>query len=127
MPTPPSSSRAGGSARKTGASSPQDTIEWRIKELRTFDVSRIRDRSDPELESLTKSVNTALAEVFGHNSPDYRKYALETLDTGLPLDFGGRYSVDELQQAVKENVERAIVNLKRVKVLLAGECQDFCV
>ncbi|MFZ5568639.1 MAG: hypothetical protein ACOY95_16780 [Pseudomonadota bacterium] len=110
--------KAASNAKKTGANSAKDTLDWRIKELRAFDVSRIQDRWDPVLESLHKSVNEALAEVLGSNSPDYRKFAIETFDATLPVDFGGRYSVEELQRAVQESVAQAIVTLDRVKALV---------
>ena len=113
-----SNPKASGNAKKTGANSAKDTLDWRIKELRAFDVSRIQDRWDPVLESLHKSVNEALAEVLGSNSPDYRKFAIETFDATLPSDFGGRYSTEELQRAVQESVSQAIVTLDRVKALV---------
>lgn len=110
--------KTSGNAKKAVASSPKDTLDWRIKELRAFDVSRIQDRWDPVLESLHKSVNEALAEVLGSNSADYRKFAIETFDATLPSDFGGRYSTEELQRAVRESVAQAIVTLDRVKALV---------
>ena len=113
-----SNPKASSNPKKTGANSAKDTLDWRIKELRAFDVSRILDRWDPVLESLHKSVNDSLAEVLGNNSPDYRKFAIETFDATLPSDFGGRYSTEELQRAVQESVAQAIVTLDRVKALI---------
>ena len=114
-----STPKASSSAKKSGAgSSAKDTLDWRIKELRAFDVSRIQDRWDPVLESLHKSVNTALAEVLGSNSPDYRKFAIETFDATLTLDFSGRYSIEELQRSVQDNIAQAIITLDRVKALI---------
>jgi hypothetical protein len=113
-----SNPKASSNPKKTGANSAKDTLDWRIKELRAFDVSRILDRWDPVLESLHKSVNESLAEVLGNNSPDYRKFAIETFDATLPSDFGGRYSTEELQRAVQESVAQAIVTLDRVKALI---------
>lgn len=113
-----SNAKASSNTKKTGANSAKDTLDWRIKELRAFDVSRIQDRWDPVLESLHKSVNEALAEVLGSSSPDYRKFAIETFDATLPSDFGGRYSTEELQRAVQESVAQAIVTLDRVKALI---------
>lgn len=113
-----SNPKASGNTKKTGANSAKDTLDWRIKELRAFDVSRIQDRWDPVLESLHKSVNEALAEVLGSHTPDYRKFAIETFDATLPSDFGGRYSTDELQRAVQDSVAQAIVTLDRVKALV---------
>ena len=124
MATSAPNPRTSSAAKKAGATTPQDTIDWRIKELRAFDASHISDRWDPRLESLKKGINDALAEVLGNNTPDYKKFELEAFDATLPSDFGGRYSADELQQAVKEGLEKAILNLKRVKVLLAERARQ---
>ncbi|MEK9803256.1 MAG: hypothetical protein VW475_07640, partial [Curvibacter sp.] len=104
-----SNPKASGSARKTGAAGarPKDTLDWRIKELRAFDVSRIQDRWDPGLQSLHQSVNTVLSEVLGSNSPDYRKFAIEAFDATLSVDFSGRYSIEELQRAVQDSIAQA--------------------
>lgn len=113
-----SPSKASGSAKKSGATSAKDTLDWRIKELRAFDVSRIQDRWDPGLEGLHKSVNDALAEVLGSGSIEYKKFAIEAFDATLPVDFNGRYSIDELHRAVQDSVAQAIITLDRVKALL---------
>ena len=117
-PMAPSNPKASSSARKSGANSAKDTLDWRIKELRAFDVSRIQDRWDPGVESLHKSVNEALAEVLGSGSIEYRKFAIEAFDASLPVDFNGRYSIEELHRAVQDSVAQAIITLDRVKALL---------
>lgn len=113
-PTP----RASNDADKSALTSALGKVDWLIKELHTFDVTGIRDRWDPSLEGLQKRGNTTLADIFGANTPEYKKYALGAFDAELDLGFDNRFSTAELQQAIKAGLEKAIINLSGAKLLL---------
>ncbi|HWP11547.1 MAG TPA: hypothetical protein VNN06_06975, partial [Ramlibacter sp.] len=85
-----------------------EDVTWRVKELRTFDSSGIQERWDPRLEALQKKVNTTLGDILGGRAPEYKQYSIGALDAGLDSMFGDRYSPDELQQTIKDNINQAI-------------------
>jgi hypothetical protein len=95
-----------------------DKIGWRIKELRTFDLGGIQERWDPRLESLQNQVNTLLSDALGPRSAEYKQYAIGPMGAELESAFGDRYSPDELRDAVRKDIDRAVANLNAVTRLL---------
>ncbi|MCM2253510.1 MAG: hypothetical protein NDJ19_14210, partial [Ramlibacter sp.] len=96
-----------------------DNIDWRIKELRAFDASRIQERWDPRLEALQEKVNTTLADILGTRTSEYKQHAIGALDAALDSTFGDRFSPDELRQTIEDAIKLAIGKLNAVKKLLA--------
>jgi predicted nucleotide-binding protein len=58
-------------------------LQRRIADLAEFDPQKIQQRDAPEVTALEKSIEETLANVFGHNTVDYRRYrAASDLDNG---------------------------------------------
>ena len=92
MATGTPASKPPGAQDKAALQKAIDNVGWRLKELKSFDVSRIRERWDPRLEAVQKKVNTTLADALGVRTPDYKQYAIGALDGSIDTMFGDRYS-----------------------------------
>jgi predicted nucleotide-binding protein len=58
-------------------------IQRRIADLEEFDPQKIQRRDAPEVTALEKSIEETLANVFGYDTVDYRRYrAASDLDNG---------------------------------------------
>jgi len=114
----------GGPQDKAEIEAVLDRIGKRIKELRGFDSSAVRDRWDARLEQVQKNVNKTIAEAVGMGSAQYRQLAIGPLDAALDSTFGDRYTIDELREEVRKAVGQAVMRLNAAgKVLerrLAG-------
>lgn len=86
-------------------------LRRRIEELSRFDVSSIEVRFDTKCTALQDKINSTLADIFGRGTPEYRVYAIDSLDT-LPLTMGGRsYHVSEIQTAYRKGINNAVTRL----------------
>lgn len=54
----------------------------RIEELELFDPYTLQDRSDPLPESLAQKVDDTLVEILGHDTLDYIRFEVGSLDRG---------------------------------------------
>jgi hypothetical protein len=119
---------SGGPQDKADIEAVLERIGKRIKELRGFDASTIRDRWDSRLEMVQKNVNKTIAEAVGMGSAQYRQLAIGPLDAALDSTFGDRYTIDELREEVRKAVGQAVMRLNAAaKVLdrrLAGGAGD---
>jgi hypothetical protein len=119
---------SGGPQDKADIEAVLERIGKRIKELRGFDASTIRDRWDSRLEMVQKNVNKTIGEAVGMGSGQYRQLAIGPLDAALDSTFGDRYTIDELREEVRKAVGQAVMRLNAAaKVLdrrLAGGAGD---
>jgi hypothetical protein len=88
------------------------TIGRRIADLRSFEVSQIQERWDPRVQALETKVKASLAEIFGENTPEYRRHSIGMLDK-LPTSIvpGHGFSPQRIQASIKEGIEGAVVSL----------------
>ncbi|MEJ8838576.1 hypothetical protein [Ramlibacter sp. AN1133] len=108
----------GGPQDKAEIEAVLDRIGRRIKELRGFDASGIRDRWDSRLELLQKNVNKTIADAVGMGSAQYRQLAIGPLDAALDSTFGDRYTLDELREEVRKAVGQAAMRLNAAAKVL---------
>ena len=57
------------------------TLKRRIEELRALDVNSIQERGDPKFEAIENKIDDTLVEIFGHDTVEYRRYTIGSLDT----------------------------------------------
>ena len=55
-------------------------LERRIAELKEFNVDEISDRYDPRIDALKRKIDDTLVEIFGHDTIDYDRYRISSLD-----------------------------------------------
>ena len=65
-------------------------LKRRIAALETFDPTTVQKRWPPEVRALEASIEEGLAFVFGHDTPEYRRYQRATT-----LDHGPAYMVTD--------------------------------
>ena len=125
-------------ARKSGSTTPPSKvlgrkeleaairkIERRVEELKSFDVSPIRERWDARANALVTKINATLGEIFGEGTVEFNRYTMGSFDS-LPISMGGgnRYSPSEIQESYREGIQEAVINLESLRDLLgerAGE------
>ncbi len=99
-------------------------IERRIDELRAFDVVLITEHSDAKAHALENKINQTLADIFGHDTVEYRNYAIWSLDT-LPLIMGKQYPISEVQQGYKKGIDNTITKLESLRETLEEKFNDI--
>lgn len=59
-----------------------ERLKRRIEDLEAFEPSKISKRFGPEAEALLTSIEDTLDKVFGHDTVERHRYAIDTLDNG---------------------------------------------
>ena len=99
-------------------------LERRIKDLETFDVGSIRERSDPVVNALVKKVDGTLQEILGHDTVQYRQYKVRSFDT-LPRIVGhGPYPLPRVHEGYRRGIDRCLQNLNTLKELFEERIAD---
>lgn len=96
----------------------------RIKELEEMDIDTIQDRYDPRFESLEQKTDSTLVDIFGHNTIEYRRFSINTLDTAS-LNMYDETSLYEVREGYKHGIEQAISNLKTIIELFKENIDDL--
>jgi len=96
-----------------------DRLTRLAKELRTANLSGLRDRWDPRIEAFQKRINQTLADVLGDGSPEYKAHRCGPLDALVEPTFGDRYSDDELKAGIRAGLDKAIASIESAKKVLA--------
>jgi uncharacterized protein (TIGR02391 family) len=100
-------------------------IERRLKELNEFDIQTIEKRWDSKISAMEEKINNTLAEIFGHNTVEYRNFHISTIDT-LPLWMGqGDYPLNNVREGYKEGIKDAVIKLTSLKEILQEKCEDL--
>jgi hypothetical protein len=89
-------------------------IMERINDLRSFDVTTITERFDPRGQELRDSVNNAIADVFGRNTPAYWHHSLPSFDPVRVLSGGAKPSPAEVRGSYQEGIDKAVTNLTAI-------------
>lgn len=97
-----------------------DRLARSIKELKSFNISVIKERTDSRLDVIHRKVNAALADMLGMSSPDFKAYAAPRLDSTLDHTFGAHYSTEELQLVLAEGLDKGVKNLTAAKDAMAA-------
>ena len=96
----------------------------RIKELEEMDIDTIQDRYEPRFESLEQKIDSTLVDIFGHNTIEYNRYHIFTLDTASQNLFH-EASLYEVREGYKDGIKQAISNLKTIVELFKENIDDF--
>lgn len=101
------------------------TLERRLADLKAFDVSSVQERWDPHVEALETKISASLAEIFGEDTPEYRRHSLGSLDS-LPVSImGDRYPPQRIQASIREGIDGAVVRLGSLRGLLEERLETF--
>lgn len=79
-------------------------LQRRITELKSIDVSTIRDSSEPRFDALIKKIDDTLVDTFGNSSVEYKRYRIVSLDkTSYMSYFNGGIPINAINFNVKAN------------------------
>lgn len=98
-------------------------IERRIAELKEFNADEITERYDPRIGALMRKIDDTLVEIFGHDTIDYDRYRISSLDHG-PTVIGG-IPLYEAKKGIKKGFEAAVVKLASVIETFKEKIQDI--
>jgi len=100
-------------------------LQRRIADLTNFDVETIEERNDSKASALEDKVNSTLADIFGLDTPEYRKSSIWSFDT-LPLIMNGpRYHVTQIQEAYTKGIKDAVIKLTGIREILEEKLEDL--
>src|SRR5258708_29287523 len=107
-PAPPQSVRL---------SAPQMTaaiarFKRRIGELKEFEPTGVQRRSDPKIKTLEVAIDESLSEVFGHDTPEYQRYARAAGLAAAGMNMNGTPH-DEVIEGLIRGKDRAIALLEQ--------------
>jgi len=94
-------------------------LQRRIAELQAIDVSTIREVGEIRFNTLKHKTNSTLADIFGFESIEYRRFSINTLDPSPNL------SISAIQEGYKRNLDQAISDLDTIKVLFEERIGEF--
>ena len=98
-------------------------LERRIRDLEDFDPSSLRQREDPRLEALENKLTDTVAEVFGHGTVEYHRFAPHSLDrAGFNMMY--ETSIPDVIAGVTESKAREIANLRTIIELFQEKLAD---
>jgi len=97
-------------------------LQRRIEELKQFNVDEITYRHDPRIDAIEKKIDETLVEIFGHNTIDYDRYKIRSLDHA-PLVMGGT-PLAEAKEGIKKGFHSAIVTLSSLIETFKEKLQD---
>ncbi len=99
-------------------------IERRIEDLENFQVDTITERYDAKIQALEDKIDQTIADIFGHDTVEYDKYHIHSLDT-LPSIVGQEYPLHEIHSGYQKGFEDAIVKLRSLRETLQEKLEDI--
>jgi len=97
-------------------------INRRIEEVKQFNVDEITERYDPRIGALLRKIDDTLVEIFSHNTIDYDRYRISSLDHA-PTVMGGIH-LHEAKKGIKKGFHSAIVELDSLIETFKEKIQD---
>ena len=121
--TPPSPQPAHLSPQQIRAAVPR--LEKRLGELQALDVNALTDENEEAvLEDLVRKIDDTLVDIYGTDTIEYNRYAINVLDDTPIIMGGGWPSVASRRPEIKSAVARAISTLQTAISLLRERVED---
>jgi uncharacterized protein (TIGR02391 family) len=100
-------------------------IDRRLADLGAFDVDTITDRSDPRINSLSKSLDALLVSIFGAGTVEYDRYHWQVtgLDTAS-VNMMYQTPIHEVHEGLRQGIATATAHLETIKKLFLEELGD---
>lgn len=99
-------------------------LQRRIDDLKAFDVERVLNQRNPDLEVLENSIASTLQRVFGSDTVEARRYSGASTLYSPVLSFGGHGpSLREIQTRVREGIDRSVGVLQGIIRLFEEELE----
>lgn len=88
-------------------------LRMRIEELREIDVNTIQDRSEPRFRSLEQKIDETLVDIFGHDTVEYKRYDVWSLDRAS-VNYAYGTPLHEIREGYQRGIDQAISNLQTI-------------
>lgn len=100
-------------------------IERRIKDLNDFDVTKIVDRNAPEIRALSDKLETLLANIFGADTVEYKRYhwSVTRLDTAS-MNLMYPTPLSEVREGLLKGISTSKSQLEAIKSGFLEELED---
>lgn len=90
-------------------------LNRRISELEGFDLKSIQNAYDPNTRSLHIKVAQTLQELLGHDSIEYRRYSVDSLNNNSNVIGLDAWSIEEIRKGYKEGIDRCLSRLRTLR------------
>jgi predicted nucleotide-binding protein len=100
-------------------------FQRRIGELEQFDPNTVQNRSDPRIRALEISIDEALSEAFGHQTPEYYRYAAAANLDRAGVFIGVATPLHEVIEGLAEGKDLAIALLRQAIRSLEEKLTDI--
>lgn len=97
-------------------------LKRRISELRAIDVNSIQDRGEARFGALEQKIDSTLVDIFGNNTIEYQRFAIDSLDTASWSAYGT--PINEIREGYQRGIEHAISSLQSVIDLFEEKISD---
>lgn len=98
-------------------------LERRINDLESFDPNSLQQRNDPRLEALENKLTDTVAEVFGHGSIEFNRFAPNSLDRA-GYNYLNETPLGKVIASVTDSKAREIANLRTIIELFQEKLAD---
>src|SRR5690349_12830194 len=100
-------------------------VEKRIEEMKQFDLSKIRDRHNPELDRLAHTIDDTLANRLGQESPEYRRFRSASSFYLGPTSRFANTQPRPVRDYVKKSMETNIATMEALLSTLRERLEDM--
>lgn len=97
-------------------------LQRRIEELRSIDLSTVRERGEARFEALVQKIDDTLIEIFSNSSVEYARFRVDDLDTASYSAYGTPLS--EVIEGYRYGIEHAVSTLKTIVELFQEKLAD---
>lgn len=99
-------------------------LERRIADLKSIDVSTIRERGETRFDALKQKIDDTLVEIFGSDTIEYRRFRVGRLDTAS-INMLHETPLRGVIEGYQRGIDQAISNLQTVVDLFREKLQDL--
>lgn len=96
----------------------------RITELKSIDISTIRESAEPRFDALVKKVDNTLVDIFGNASVEYKRYRIGSLDKTEYFSFFDGIPLTAIIDGHRRGIEKALSNLQTIVELFQEKLSD---
>jgi len=100
-------------------------IDRRLKDLDDFDINSVSERSDPRIDALSNKIETLLANIFGADTVEYKRYHWQATRLDLaPVYMGRKLPIEEVRVGLQKGIANAKEQLESIKSGFLEDLED---
>lgn len=99
------------------------SLQRRIEELNRFDFTSAK-RYDPRVEALATKVDATIAEIFGHDTPEYGRYSVGSFEGAFSY-MEDEPRPEQIQSDYQQRLSAGVTQLESIRDLLKERLEDL--